>query len=542
MLNIKTILIVDDDELVRTQLLKELKRNFFNTFIAGNGEEAIGIFNNEDIDIVLLDIKLPDTNGLNILERIKQEKSECEVVVITGYGTREIAIQSLRRGAIDYIEKPIQLDELFAALGRAQEKLAEKKELNYKHTLLVIDDEEEIVKRLKRILVKSGYEVFTASCGKDGLDIINTYKIDVIITDIKMSDMNGIEVLQKAKRLYPDIEGIMVTGFKGQELAIKALRAGAIDYIVKPVNLDALLFSVNKAIERINLNRNRLYRNRELKISSEIISKMNEELEKRIEERSKELSQTQAQLFQTSKLATLGEMSAGLAHEMNQPLGGISLVVKNLQKLIEKDKLDLDELKLGLNDIDASVYRMSKIIKHIRTFARQDTLKFSKLNVNETILSAISLLGEQLRLHDIKVSLDLDDTIPEVTGEPYQLEQVWINLITNARDAVDEKAKKIHNKDIEYETSYHKEIIIKTIYEKATENVIVIVKDNGLGISNEVKEKIFTPFFTTKEVGQAMGLGLAISYGIIESHKGKIEIAGEESLGAEVRVRLYKGE
>ncbi len=172
----KTVLIVDDDKIIREQLQKELKREYFKTFLASDGKTA--------------------------LESLSQE----------------IAIKSLRKGAIDYIEKPIEMD-----------------------------------------------------------------------------DMDGIEVIQRAKKLYRDIEGIVVTGFKDQELAIRSLRAGAIGYITKPVNLEGLLFSIKRAIERINLNRDRLYRNRELKISSEIISKMNEELERRIEERSKELNQTQAQ-------------------------------------------------------------------------------------------------------------------------------------------------------------------------------------------------------------------------------------------------------
>lgn len=446
-----TVLIVDDDEIIRRQLEKELKRNFFKTYLSADGKTALETFDKEKIDILLVDIKLPDMNGLEVLKKLKEKKPDCEVIVITGFGTQEIAIQSLRRGAIDYIEKPIKMDELSAALGRACEKLAKKEELSYKNTLVVIDDEEEVVKRLKGFLAKEGYEVFGAYNGKEGLDIIENNKVDVVITDIKMDDMDGIEVLRKAKVLCQDIEGIMVTGYKEQELAIKALRAGAIDYITKPINLDVLILSVEKAIERINLNRNRLYRNRELKLSSEIISKMNEELEKRIEERSKELNQTQVQLFQTSKLATLGEMSAGLAHEMNQPLGGISLVAKNFRKLIEREKLSKEEIESGLTDIETSVKRMSKVIQHIRTFARQDTLKFVQVDVNETVDSALSLLGEQLRLHEIEVAREFNPALPKIFGEPYQLEQVWINLISNARDALDEADARRKCKEEKYQ-------------------------------------------------------------------------------------------
>jgi len=543
-MKIKTVLIVDDDRIIREQLEKALKREFFRPFVAADGQTALEVFNREEIEIVILDVRLPDIDGLEILKEIKEKRPGCEVIVITGLGSQEIAIKSLRMGAIDYIEKPIEMDELSAALGRAQEKLAEKEELSYKNRLLLIDDDEAIVKRLKKFLEKEGYEVLCAYSGNEGLNIIENHKIDVVITDIQMDDMNGIEVLQRAKKLYRDIEGIVVTGFRDQELAIKSLRAGAIDYITKPVNLDEILISIRNAIERINLNRDRLYRNRELKISSEIISKMNEELERRIEERSKELDQTQAQLFQTSKLATLGEMSAGLAHEMNQPLGGISLVSSYMRKLMERDKLSNEEIDSGLGDIEASVKRMAKIIQHIRTFARQEALQFIEVDVNETIDSALSLLGEQLRLHDIEISLELGPELPKISGEPYQIEQVWINLISNARDAMDEKENQISEGGSQ-STNYKKRLNISTVYDPESEMLPVEVRftDNGIGLKEGQMEKIFEPFFTTKEVGKGMGLGLSICHGIIETHKGEILIDSNSGDGdTTVRVILPIGD
>jgi len=532
-MNKKTVLIVDDDKITRNLLENELKRNFFKTFQATCGREALEIFNKQDIDIMVLDIKLPDMDGLEILKRIKEKKQDCEAIVITGFGTQEIAVQSLRRGAIDYIEKPIKIDEFSTALGRALEKITLKENISYKNTLLVIDDEEEIVIRLKNILEKENYEVFTAFNGKKGLNIIINNKIDVIITYIKMGDMDGIEVIKKAKTFRQDIEGIIITGYKEQELAIKSLRAGAIDYLVKPINLDELLFSIKKAIERINLKRTSLYRNRELIITSEIISKMNEELERRIQEKTKDISQIQAQLFQTSKLATLGEMATGIAHELNQPLGGISLIATQFRKLIARDNLTQKEIESGLKDIEISVKRMSKIIRHIRTFARQDKLKFILVNVNETINSALNLLGEQLRMHEIKVIKKLSSYIPQINGEPYQLEQVWINIITNARDALDQKK--------EQTSDYRKKITIYSIYNNESKIVEIIYKDNGMGMSEQVREKAFEPFFTTKEVGKATGLGLSISYGIIKKHKGNIEIKSQQNKGTTLKVYLPAG-
>ncbi|MBF0396379.1 MAG: response regulator [Desulfobacterales bacterium] len=533
----RVVLIVDDDPLILSLLDKEVKRNFFNTCLAHDGQSALEIFKKKSIDIVLIDVNLPDVNGLDLIQTAKTYAPNCEVIVITGYGNVDIATASLRKGAIDYIEKPINLEELKTAFGRALEKLAEKEQLAYKNTILLIDDEELVVNHLAVFLEQEGYNVFKAHSGEQGLEVIENNKIDVVITDIKMKGMSGIEVLQRAKRYYSDIEIIVVTGFKDEELSISALRAGAIDYINKPINLDELLFSISKAIDRINLNRTRLYRYRELKISKDIINKMNEELERRIQARTKELDKVQGQLFHTSKLATLGEMSAGLAHEINQPLGGISLISKTFRKLMQRNQLTNEEIEQGLNDIDSSVKRMDNIIRHIRTFARQDQLRFEKIDIRESIRNAFTLLDEQLRLHDIKVIKDFDENIPLIYGEPFQLEQVWLNIMVNARDAVDDNANRI-KKDNLNELEYIKTIKISCRFDQAENNIIVECNDNGIGISTENIVKIFDPFFTTKEVGRATGLGLSISYGIIQNHKGQIKAESIKGIGTTMTIKL----
>ncbi|MCJ7669989.1 MAG: response regulator, partial [Dehalococcoidia bacterium] len=488
-------------------------------------------------DVILLDVRIPDMDGLELLKQVKEKWTNCEVIIITGYSSQEVAIQALRNGAIDYLEKPIKLDDLNTALGRALEKLAEKEELTYRSSVLVVDDDKKFTQKIKNFLNKEGYNVFTAYDGVKGLEIINGNKIDVVLTDIKMSVMDGIKLLEKSKELHKDIEVIMMTGYGDEELAVKALRSGAINYLRKPIDLNELLIAIEKAIEKIFLYRNQLYRNRELKIGKEIISKMNEELERRIRERTRKLSQTQTQLFQTSKLATLGEMSTGLAHELNQPLTGISLITTNIGKLIKMKLLKEGELEEAVKDIEENVRRMSNVINHIRTFARQDTLKFIHMDINDPVKGALNLLGEQLRLHDIKVIKELSNNLPMIEGEPYQIEQVVINIISNARDALDEKGRwdKKRLKD------WSKTMTIKTAMQKNYKKedcVCIHVSDNGTGMSSEVKQKMFEPFFTTKEVGKATGLGMSISYGIVQSHKGMIYVDSKEGEGTTVSVKL----
>ncbi|MGK5084628.1 response regulator [Bdellovibrionota bacterium FG-1] len=527
----ETILVVDDDQMILQYLEQELKRNFFNTICVGTGKEAL--LRVHEADVVFLDIGLPDMDGFEVLAQIKAAHgSDAEAIVITGHGNQEVAIRALRMGAIDYIEKPIQLDDLRAALGRAQEMLAKKRNLIGKDTVLVIDDEKIVADKLGKLLEKEGYQVFCSYDGLQAIDFIQKNKVDVVVSDINMKGMDGIAVLTQAKKLFQDIEFIMMTGDSGQEIAVKCLRAGAMEYLTKPVDVDELLWSVQKAVEKIKLSRNSLYRNRELKLSGEIVAKMNQEQERIIQERSAALTQTQAQLVHTSKLATLGEMSAGMAHELNQPLGGISLVAQTMRKLKDRNALTDEELENSIRDIETSVKRISKIIQHVRTFARQEVLKFTLLEVNTTIESAFMLLGEQLKLREIAVVTGFGVDLPKIEGEPYQLEQVWINLISNSRDAMDSMAEECKISQQEY----HKKLSISTRVEG--EQLLIEVSDNGIGMSEAQKAKIFEPFFTTKPPGRGMGLGMSITYGILESHKATIQVQSCEKKGTTITVSL----
>ncbi|MBF0477938.1 MAG: response regulator [Candidatus Omnitrophica bacterium] len=536
----RNVLIVEDSSVIRKLLERELTKTYFIPLSAGDGESAIKIAETEKIDIMLIDVNLPDIDGIDLLQKLKIQQPDSVAIIMTSLGSEEIAVQALKKGAIDYLSKPFSTADLSAALGRALEKLEAKQGDEYKNTILITDDELPVVEQLKKFLDKEGFLTFGALSAEEGLEIITKQRIDILITDIRMGGMNGMDYFVKAKSLYPDIEGIVVTGNKNLEFSVQMLRAGAFDYINKPVDLGDLLFSVNKAIERIHLNRSRVFRERETKITSEIISKNNEELERRVEQRSKELMLIQTQLVQTSKLATLGEMATGLAHEMNQPLGGIALVATSFRKYMEKGLLNNERLTAGVKDIESCIERMSYIINHIRTFARQEALEFAQIDVTTTIDATLGLLGEQLRMREIEVIKYFEPDLPKVLGEPHQLEQVWINCITNARDAMDEKQKQITEGKLKIE-GYQKKLVISVTHDKAANRVLLAFADNGMGIDEETKKKVFEPFFTTKEVGKGTGLGLSISFGIIESHKGHIEMDGKKDEGVTMKVYLLTG-
>jgi len=235
----------------------------------------------------------------------------------------------------------------------------------------------------------------------------------------------------------------------------------------------------------------------------------------------------ETQLIQAGKLATLGTMAAGMAHEINQPLNVIQICADLILKMIKKGMaIPDDELVIMARDIIDNVARASGVIKHVRDFARQSERDLKKMNLNDPINDVFKVLGHQLTVHSVKVRLELDPKLPEIRAEHNRLEQVFINLVTNAIDAMDEKAEKTERS----EGPVEKQLVIKTF--TVGKEVIAKVSDTGMGMSEAVKRKIFEPFFTTKETGKGTGLGTSISFGIVKDYGGIIEIESVEGNGA----------
>ncbi len=237
----------------------------------------------------------------------------------------------------------------------------------------------------------------------------------------------------------------------------------------------------------------------------------------------REDEQVLSKVQHAAKLVTLGEMAAGMAHEINQPLAGISLAAQTITKMKKKNVLTDSELQMAITDIQTSVNRASKVITNVRKFARQDIATYSLIDLNETITSAMVLMGEQLRVWAIDVTVELGKDLPPILGEPFQLQQVWINIISNARDALEEKATA---------GVYAKCIKISSKPAKEPGRILVQISDNGAGMSEEVRMRIFEPFFTTKPVGKGTGLGLSITFGILEAHKASVEVESAPQEGA----------
>jgi C4-dicarboxylate-specific signal transduction histidine kinase len=238
----------------------------------------------------------------------------------------------------------------------------------------------------------------------------------------------------------------------------------------------------------------------------------------------------EAQLIQAGKMATLGEMAAGVAHELNQPLNAIRIGSDFLKKMVGRNKhLTREILEKISGEIAGQVERAANIINHLREFGRKSDLEeLEQVDINKPIRDVFTLLGQQLKLRQIEVRLELEENLPPILGVSNRLEQVFINLVMNARDSMEEKREWTHLENLE------SILRIRSFQEDG--KVVVTVSDTGGGLPPGIRDRIFEPFFTTKEVGKGTGLGLSISYGIVQDYGGTIEVESEVGKGCTFRM------
>lgn len=246
-----------------------------------------------------------------------------------------------------------------------------------------------------------------------------------------------------------------------------------------------------------------------------------------------ELEENRLHMVQAAKLTELGEMATSIAHEINQPLTAIKMASDMLLRTLRTAGTPpLPLLRQMLEKISSQVERATVIINHMRALGHPPTGVCSPLHVNTVVRSALALLEHQLRAHNIAVHLTLDEHIPPILGEQIPLEQVLIALINNARDAMGEEAETRRQRGQPYE----KRLAIDTTM--VASQVRLTITDNGPGIPADTQQRIFTPFFTTKEVGKGTGLGLSVSYRIIQQHGGVLEVESREGAGATFILRF----
>jgi signal transduction histidine kinase len=422
-----------------------------------------------------------------------------------------------------------------------------------KAIILIVDDNPTNLKVLSDAISSLGWEILIATDGESAIEQAEYAQPDIILLDVMMPGIDGFQTCAELKKkpCTQDIPVIFLTALTDQFDKVLGLVTGGVDYITKPFNLDEVL-------ARIQVHLKLRFLTKELEIKNQELDKLVEERTRNLSLTLEQLQQSQLQLVQSEKLSTLGELVAGVAHEINNPLNFvmgnlgflhnyINALTQHLQlyhqhypdpgvnitknaKIIELDEILIDIPKI-MSSIDTGLQRINNISDSLRNFSRSDISKKAFFDIHEGINSTLIILshrlkGNQLRA-DIEVIKDFGK-LPLIECYPEQLNQVFMNMIANAIDAIDESCQT--------DVKNHKmnKIIIKTAWNPEEELLIVIFKDNGLGMSVETQNQIFEQFFTTKPRGKGTGLGLSISRQIIEEkHNGRLRCCSVLGEGTE---------
>ena len=403
--------------------------------------------------------------------------------------------------------------------------------------ILIVDDEE-MVCRLFASCLSERYSCVTAGDTGQALEYLAREEFALVISDINMPGMSGIELLRKITERYQDTVVVMVSAIDRTQRVLDAVRLGAFDYLIKPCDLDVLQLCVGRALERRSLLRTALRYQQDLE-------RRNEELARR----QTEVERLQAHLVHHEKMASLGRLAAGVAHELNNPAGfihgnmellrecaaGIERLLAVYESValpprvaeqVEAIKKEIDyentmaDMGSMITDCHSGAERIRDVVQNLRTFSRLDEAEYKKVVLHEGIESTIRLLSRYYSSEYITLRRDYCD-LPPVNCYAGQLNQVWMNLLVNAAQAI--------GRDVG-------EVCIRTRLEG--ESVKVSISDTGGGIAPEYLGQIFDPFFTTKPVGEGTGLGLSITYGIVERHGGTINVESRVGAGTTFTVTL----
>jgi len=380
-------------------------------------------------------------------------------------------------------------------------------------TLLVVDDEKVNRDLTAQIFRNRGFRVFTASNASDALVLVEQEHPEVVLLDYMMPGKDGFSVLTDIKINFPDIYVIILTGRGSEQIAVTLMKGGASDYILKPFLNPDLVERVEKVLKVREVE----LRNRELVLERDRllreIESWNRTLEMRVQEKTEELKKIQAEIVQTEKMSTLGYISAGMAHEIRNPLNSIGLYVQLL-----KGGVDDSEQVDFLEKIETEVRRIDSILRKLMDVVKRPRYHLQHVSVPEIIDSLLDLFQPRVKLHGIKVKRDYRVDPPLILADAAEIEQIFSNLFANSIEEMTEGG------------------VLSVVLEQDHDMMHVQVADTGKGIPKEDLQKIFDPFYTTKNSGT--GLGLSVVLRIVRTYNGKIEVTSEVGKGTKFTVSL----
>jgi signal transduction histidine kinase len=519
-----SLLVVDDEPQLRAYLKHALLEQGFSVEVAGDGMGAVDWARRASFDVAICDLKMPGIDGLETISRIRQINSDTQFIILTAHGTLESAIEGLRVGAFDFLQKPVVFKDLLFSIGRALERrdLLERSALfDLSRAIFSTLDTEELHNRMlssamailraddaSLMLLDENRELYIARSTGLGGDV-------EAATRLALGERVAGRVAQQAEPavINDDISGDDRFGGVAPLRNIKAA-------IVCPLTMRGDLLGVLN-VNRVNLQAPYTERDRQ---SATILSSLvalalgNARLHKELEVRLQQIGDTQEEVIQNEKMVALGSLLSGVAHELNNPL----CAVLGYGQLLQQEELG-PKLRKGVEVIVREGERAAKIVSDLLRFARRERPEKRLLGLSGVLLRTLERKSYDLKSSRIEVVTALAPDLPLVLGDFQQLQIVFTNLITNAQQAM-------------FDHSGRGVLTIRGEHKGG--RVVLTFADDGPGIAAEHARRVFDPFFTTKAIGQGTGLGLSVCFAIVRDHGGVLRVSGRPGKGAVFMVDL----
>ena len=495
------IVLIDDEADIREVTALSLTDAGYTVESAPDGQAGLELVESADPQIVVTDIRMPRMDGLEVLAKIKQAGGHAEVIVVTAFGEMDLAVRALRLDASDFITKPINDESLHLALNRARDRYLSRKQVR-DYTGLLEKENARTAKELSAtIAIQKNLTDHAldgiASFDREGWMVsMNPSLVRILgYTDeaaLRQKTLDDLFVPSGAAAFRKQLAGGQFGG-RDRLLLYESALKGA-DGRPVPVQVSAVrLGETTPDIETICFFRD----------MREIVA-----LEREVTD--------QARVLHQDKMMSLGRLAASVVHEINNPLSGILNYLRLMTRILAKGSLDAGrqtQFSNYLDLVERETDRCSRIVSNLLTFSRKTPPSREQIDFTDLIERCVELSRHKLELHDIAVSQTVAKNLPPVLGDANQLHQCIINLIFNAIDAMPDGGT----------------LDLSVGSEPDSSGAIIAVKDSGIGIANADRDRVFEPFYTTKDKGYGVGLGLSTVYGIMESHQGSVDV--QSSLG-----------
>jgi signal transduction histidine kinase len=380
--------------------------------------------------------------------------------------------------------------------------------------IVIADDEEVVVTLTRMLLERRGFMVKTAVNGRQCVDLVGEYRPALVLMDYMMPVMNGYEALKQIRSNYPETYVLMFTGVGNEEVAVQLMKAGASDYLQKPFVNQSLLERIDSVlnVRKVEMENERLLQAQEA-LQREVRA-WNNELEQRVVEKTRALEDAHREIVQAKKLTLFGHISAGLAHEIRNPLNSINLYSEILQSEEGMTEEQLDYLR----KISQEVLRIDKILVRMLDVSHSSNHAWSQVCLENTVQNILQTEADHLLVQKIDVRFHVDKDLPTLYADPLEIEQVFSNLVVNSLQEMPEGGEL--------------NISLKADMEKFS----IEVADTGPGIADENLDQVFDPFFTTRKKGT--GFGLSVVERIVKSYGGTVRAESPEAGGALITIQL----